>query len=78
MLTFVMLSLENNENDFQMFSDFTLCRSQMWLQQYGYLPPGDVRAQAIRSPKSIRTAISSMQKFYGLTVSGKIDPATIS
>ncbi|KAI5619916.1 matrix metalloproteinase-14 precursor [Silurus asotus] len=59
-------------------SSETEIRPEVWLQQYGYLPPGDVRAQAIRSPKAIASAISSMQKFYGLTITGTMDTETIN
>ncbi|KAJ3585027.1 hypothetical protein NHX12_013750 [Muraenolepis orangiensis] len=53
-------------------------RAEVWLQQYGYLPPVVAKAQGLRSSKSVVTAIEAMQRFYGLTVTGTVDSNTIA
>lgn len=49
-----------------------------WLQQYGYLPPGELRMSSVRSELSVSEAVVSMQRFYGIPQTGVMDEKTLT
>ncbi|KAG9352534.1 hypothetical protein JZ751_020948 [Albula glossodonta] len=48
-----------------------------WLRMYGYLPQASRQMSTMRSAQILSNAIGDMQRFYGLTVTGEMDPATL-
>lgn len=50
---------------------------QSWLRMYGYLPQASRQMSTMRSAQILSSAVSDMQRFYGLEVTGKMDPETI-
>lgn len=44
---------------------------------YGYLPQASRQMSTMRSAQILSNAISDMQRFYGLEVTGQMDPQTI-
>ncbi|XP_011908038.1 PREDICTED: matrix metalloproteinase-24 isoform X2 [Cercocebus atys] len=56
---------------------FLSCVFQNWLKSYGYLLPYDSRASALHSGKALQSAVSTMQQFYGIPVTGVLDQTTI-
>ncbi|XP_027008970.1 matrix metalloproteinase-15 [Tachysurus fulvidraco] len=51
--------------------------SESWLRMYGYLPQASRQMSTMRSAQILSNAISDMQRFYSLEVTGVMDPATI-
>lgn len=52
--------------------------SEAWLRMYGYLPQASRQMSTMRSAQILSNAISDMQRFYGLEVTGQMDPQTVS
>lgn len=50
---------------------------QSWLRMYGYLPQASRQMSTMRSAQILSNAVSDMQRFYGLEVTGQMDPQTI-
>lgn len=51
-------------------------QAEAWLRLYGYLPQGSRQMSTLRSAQILSSAISEMQRFYGITVTGVLDEET--
>ncbi|KAK5935889.1 hypothetical protein CgunFtcFv8_021206 [Champsocephalus gunnari] len=52
--------------------------SESWLKMYGYLPQASRQMSTMRSAQILSNAISDMQRFYSLQVTGQMDQHTVS
>uniref|UniRef100_A0A671V5N9 Matrix metallopeptidase 15 n=1 Tax=Sparus aurata TaxID=8175 RepID=A0A671V5N9_SPAAU len=55
-----------------------LCPRQAWLRKFGYLSQASRQMSTMQSAHILSKAISDMQRFYGLEVTGEMDPATVA
>ncbi|XP_061877642.1 matrix metalloproteinase-15 [Entelurus aequoreus] len=54
-------------------------KAETWLRMYGYLPQASrQKMSTMLSTQILSDAVSDMQRFYGLEVTGHMDPHTIS
>ncbi|GAA6073291.1 matrix metalloproteinase-16 isoform X1, partial [Tachysurus ichikawai] len=49
----------------------------VWLQRYGYLQSTQPNMAALHSAGSMQSAIATMQRVYGLNVTGHLDLSTV-
>lgn len=63
--------------EFDGFSSYLPVCLQSWLRKYGYLPQASRQMSTMRSAQILSSAVSDMQRFYGLEVTGQMDPQTI-
>lgn len=51
--------------------------AEAWLRKFGYLSQASSQMSTMQSAQILSKAISDMQRFYGLEVTGEMDPATV-
>ncbi|XP_059191509.1 matrix metalloproteinase-15 [Centropristis striata] len=51
--------------------------AEAWLRKFGYLSQASSQMSTMQSARILSKAISDMQRFYGLEVTGEMDPATV-
>uniref|UniRef100_A0A673XJW8 Matrix metallopeptidase 15 n=1 Tax=Salmo trutta TaxID=8032 RepID=A0A673XJW8_SALTR len=49
----------------------------LWLRRFGYLSQTSRQMSTMQSSQILSNAVSDMQRFYGLEVTGEMDPATL-
>ncbi|XP_031686631.1 matrix metalloproteinase-15-like [Oncorhynchus kisutch] len=52
--------------------------AESWLRMYGYLPQASRQMSTMRSAHTLSNAVSDMQRFYGLQVTGTMDHGTVT
>lgn len=52
-------------------------QSQSWLRKYGYLSEASQQMSTMQSAQILLNAVSEMQRFYGLEVTGVMDQTTL-
>ncbi|XP_068168686.1 matrix metalloproteinase-15 [Antennarius striatus] len=52
--------------------------AEAWLRKFGYLSQASRQMSTMQSARILSNAISDMQRFYGLEVTGEMDPATVT
>ncbi|MED6267890.1 hypothetical protein CHARACLAT_016693 [Characodon lateralis] len=52
--------------------------AEAWLRHFGYLSQASRQMSTMHSAQILSKAIGDMQRFYGLEVTGEMDPATIA
>uniref|UniRef100_A0A3Q3VMI9 Peptidase metallopeptidase domain-containing protein n=1 Tax=Mola mola TaxID=94237 RepID=A0A3Q3VMI9_MOLML len=58
--------------------DLSLCCQQAWLRKFGYLSQASRQMSTMQSAQILPKAISDMQRFYGLEVTGELDAPTVA
>ncbi|XP_056137176.1 matrix metalloproteinase-14-like [Lampris incognitus] len=51
--------------------------AEAWLRQFGYLSQASRQMSTMQSAQILSKAIRDMQRYYGLEVTGEMDPATV-
>ncbi|XP_029008945.1 matrix metalloproteinase-15-like [Betta splendens] len=51
--------------------------AEAWLRRFGYLSQASRQMSTMQSAQILSKAISEMQRYYGLQVTGQMDPATV-
>ncbi|XP_076120780.1 matrix metalloproteinase-15 [Alosa pseudoharengus] len=68
------LSLISN---FEAFAQDEPFNAESWLRKYGYLSQASQQMSTMQSAQILLNAVSEMQRFYGLEVTGVMDQATL-
>nr|XP_019934604.1 PREDICTED: matrix metalloproteinase-16-like [Paralichthys olivaceus] len=75
LLSSCSLSLCSTETDVPEEEGFS---AEAWLRKFGYLSQASRQMSTMQSAQILSKAISDMQRFYGLEVTGEMDPGTVA